>query len=230
MARDISPEERLLRLIRSKPPNKELPPEGQTEGIPGKPQAAPSLVTGNVPSSSSKKEQMRRQLTFTPAKILKFETLNLILIFLLAGLVAYLVPLFLKKPAVSIESLEERLKAQGSREPSLQAGAPSAEKKPPLTYFSGGVGTKNIFSPIAKEETAPQSTAEQGPKLEDIKTQLNLLGIVGGDSPQAIIEDKSTQKSYFLNKGSTFGDIEVKDIRDNKVILSYKGQEFELVL
>ncbi len=59
---------------------------------------------------------------------------------------------------------------------------------------------------------------------------LNLLGIVSGDNPQAIIEDKKSQKTYFLKKGDFLGDFELKDIQKGKVILDLSGQQFELSL
>jgi len=224
MARDVSPEERLLRLIRSKTP-KAMSAEGQKEAVPApipkaeRPSSKPSAMP--APARPSVGRKARRSIN-----ILRAESLNLILIILLAGLSMYFIPLFLKRPKDIVQNLEERIKSQEKSTKQAEEGLTS----PPFSYFSEQVGARNIFSPVAKEENASQATVEEGPKLEDIKAQFNLLGVIGGESPQAIIEDKKTQKSYFLNKGSTFDDIQVKDILDDKVILIYKGQEFELVL
>jgi type II secretory pathway component PulC len=117
-----------------------------------------------------------------------------------------------------------------------QAAAPAKEKeqdnRPPFSYFSEAAASKDIFKPIIKEETSsqPSAEAEQAKKAEEIKSQLNLLGVVWGEKPQAIIEDKKAQKTYFLNKGESLDSVEVKDIFENKVILSYNGQQFELVM
>jgi hypothetical protein len=154
------------------------------------------------------------------------ENLNLALIIVLAVLFVFFMAILLRSPKNPTATLEERIKIQEKSPP------PSEEpERPSFDYYSAQAGSRNIFAPIATEEAKAQTApAEQGPKLEDVKGQLSLLGVVSGETPQAIIEDKRTQKTYFLNKGSTFDDIEVGDIFENKVILTYKGKQFELVL
>lgn len=63
---------------------------------------------------------------------------------------------------------------------------------------------------------------------EEIKGKLNLLGIVIGDNNQAIIEDKTLGKTFFLYKGDRIGEFKVEDIKSNRVILDYKGNKIEL--
>lgn len=58
-----------------------------------------------------------------------------------------------------------------------------------------------------------------------------LKGIVTGKNPQAIIEDKKDNKTYFLFKGDRLLDFEVKDILEGKVILeTAEGVDIELKL
>lgn len=209
MARDFSPEERLLRLIRSK--------------------AAKQISVDSQKDTVSKDIPIKREISSTsrPTKILKLENLNLVLILLLAGLLIYFVPLLFKKQKSVLEELGGKIKSQEKEIPQKE----EEPKKAPFNYFAEQVGSRNIFSPVVKEETQAQTPIiEEGPKLEEVKSQLNLLGVVWGANPQAIIEDKKAQKTHFLNKGEQFEGIEVKDILENKVILIYKGQEFELVL
>ena len=63
---------------------------------------------------------------------------------------------------------------------------------------------------------------------EEILKNINLLGIITGDNNQAIIEDKTLKKTYFLYKGDSFGDLKVYDIKESAVILDYKGEKIEL--
>jgi len=63
---------------------------------------------------------------------------------------------------------------------------------------------------------------------EEILANLNLLGIITGDNNQAIIEDKTLKKTYFLYKGDSLGDLKVYDIKESAVILDYKGEKIEL--
>lgn len=209
MHKDFSPEERLLRLIRSKTPKGPPPP------------AQPDRPKEEVP-----KEKLRQRFSFDFSKTFRWENLNLVLILLLAALLVYFIPLFFKRSKSTVENLEEKLKVQEKVASQKMEGP----KRPSFDYFSENVSARNIFSPVVKEEAPTQAPVEEGPKLEEVKNQLTLLGVIGGATPQAIIEDKRTQKTYFLNKGSIFDDIEVGDILENKVILIYKGKQFELVL
>ena len=63
---------------------------------------------------------------------------------------------------------------------------------------------------------------------EEIMGNLNLLGIITGDNNQAIIEDKTLKKTFFLYKGDSLGELKVYDIKDSVVILEYKGEKIEL--
>lgn len=63
---------------------------------------------------------------------------------------------------------------------------------------------------------------------EEIMANLNLLGIITGDNNQAIIEDKSLKKTFFLYKGDSLGELKVYDIKNSAVILDYKGEKIEL--
>jgi len=216
MSKDLSPEERLLRLIRSKTP-KEIA-NAAPAALPA-PTPAPSPAPVPAPVQA-------RKFSFDFSGFFKQESLNLALIVVLAALTIVFIPVFLKSPKSPPEALEEKVKIQE------KAAAQNEEPpRPSFDYYSAQAGSRNIFAPVASEETKAQAApVEQGPKLEEVKGQLNLLGVIGGTTPQVIIEDKRTQKTYFLNKGSTFDDIEVGDIFENKVILTYKGKQFELVL
>ena len=77
---------------------------------------------------------------------------------------------------------------------------------------------------VEKIEEAPVKRISR----EEILGNLNLLGIITGDNNQAIIEDKTLKKTYFLYKGDSFGDLKVYDIKESAVILDYKGEKIEL--
>ena len=237
MGQDISPEERLLKLIRSKeskrcadePARKE--PTGFFTPQPATvPASAPAASRRGARRQAQRPSGYRGKAAVPPSTVIRLEYINIILAVALVGLAAYLVSYFVKKPADAVRSIEEKLKAEQTVALQKSGARESvADKRPPLSYFAEQASTKNIFNPLVKDETAA-APAEQGPKLEDIKGQLNLIGIMGGERPQAIIENKKSQKTYFLYKGESFDDITVKDIFENKVVLDYKDQPFELVL
>ena len=98
------------------------------------------------------------------------------------------------------------------------------------------IDTKQAKAPQpqpALSETEEESTV--GPDInikrisrEEIVGNLNLLGIITGDNNQAIIEDKTLKKTFFLYKGDSLGDLKVYDIKDSVVILEYRGEKIEL--
>jgi len=65
---------------------------------------------------------------------------------------------------------------------------------------------------------------------EELVKDLTLLGIITGDSNQAIIEDKETNKTIFLYKGDSFKEFTVYDIGESCIVLDYKGKKIELNL
>ena len=60
---------------------------------------------------------------------------------------------------------------------------------------------------------------------------LKLVGISWGQSPKAMIRSKKEQNTYFLRQEQIIGitGIEVKTIFKDKVIISYQGEEKELL-
>lgn len=83
--------------------------------------------------------------------------------------------------------------------------------------------------PIA-EDIEEEIVIEKKPLIskDELVKDLAVLGIITGDNDQAIIEDKATGKTFFLYEGDSFGDFKVNEIKDNGVILDYKGQRIEL--
>ncbi|HGE72163.1 TPA: hypothetical protein ENX78_15095 [Candidatus Poribacteria bacterium] len=81
-------------------------------------------------------------------------------------------------------------------------------KKLPLSYYIDVISRNNLFRPI-------------GAKPIEIKTDLILTGIFGfGENSKAIIEDKISQRSYYVSVGETIGSSKVLEIREDSVVLS----------
>jgi cell division protein FtsL len=91
---------------------------------------------------------------------------------------------------------------------------------------------ENEVQPVKEDIQEDADIVKEQPKniipIHDIKANLNLLGIVTGDNNQAIIEDKNLKKTFFLYKGDNIGELKVYDIKNNAVILDYKGEKIEL--
>ncbi|MBU1147067.1 MAG: hypothetical protein KKD11_01845 [Candidatus Omnitrophica bacterium] len=88
---------------------------------------------------------------------------------------------------------------------------------------------EELILPIA-EDIEEEIAIEEKPLVskEELVKDLTVLGIITGDDDQIIIEDKTAGKTFFLYKGDSFGDFNVNEIKDNSVILDYKGEKIEL--
>lgn len=96
----------------------------------------------------------------------------------------------------------------------------------PYAFYLDGFKSNNIFSGT----TAYDSAKPIGTASADLIKDINLVGIISGDEPQAIVEDKRAQKTYYLKKGQFIGELQVVDILEGKVILGYNDENYELYL
>ncbi len=82
---------------------------------------------------------------------------------------------------------------------------------------------RNIFRPLAAMPLA-------GAVADNLLKDIELVGIVLGKNPEAIIEDKKRQVSYRLTAGQFLNDIEICEIKEGRVIIELKGERFELAM
>ncbi|MGE5197908.1 MAG: type II secretion system protein N [Deltaproteobacteria bacterium] len=136
-------------------------------------------------------------------------------IYLAASLIYPLVGLKrIKLPAVSNYNAKEFPEIAQAQEPK------------PLEFYLEGLSNKRIFA----NQGFPDINAAASAQGLALTKDVNLIGIISGDSPQAIIEDKREQKTYYLTKGQFFGEMMVEDIQADRIIINYKGSRFELYL
>ncbi len=120
-----------------------------------------------------------------------------------------------------ISKIETSVSEARSTEP---IEAQLTKELPSLPEIEELVQKKSIFAPVADVF----SSADKEIRKEGQSESLKLLGIITGIKPQAIIEDSSLKKTYFLYKGDTFGEYKVLQIKEGKVILERRGEEMEL--
>lgn len=101
---------------------------------------------------------------------------------------------------------------------------------PPLSYYTDPVAGRDLFraggAVPGREGSARIAHEDEAEILADI----DLLGILIDERPQAVVEDKKTGKTYFLYEGDGFRDMVVEEILVGKVIFTYRGQTLELAL
>ena len=112
----------------------------------------------------------------------------------------------------------------------VSATAPEGDKaqEQSLEYYLQATGASRIFGLQQREAGTDQPSVVSDAEIAEMLKNLTLMGVISGAQPQAIIEDKLTQKTYYLNKGQALGELRVESIEENKVILDYKGKRSEL--
>ena len=99
----------------------------------------------------------------------------------------------------------------------------------PLSYYLDIIGKRNLFKLLAVKPKI-EKPAVLRPEPSELLKDYTLMGIISGENPQAIIEDRKTKNTYFLNKGQNLGEMLIVDIQEDKVVLEVDGQQLDLNL
>ncbi len=116
--------------------------------------------------------------------------------------------------------------SEASERKDILADPKLKEEMKPFEYYLEGIKNRQIFA----GSSLAGADRTMGKISPDLNKDINLVGIISGDNPQAIIEDKSTQKTYYLSKGQFIGESQVEDIQEGKIVLNHRGKRFELYL
>lgn len=170
-------------------------------------------------------------------KVSRVRSINKVLLCLLLAILAYIffevviAKSYLAK--VEVPKIEEiLLKSQAQPEGVFVEEPPKQEplvKLKPLSYYTEQIGKRDLFKPLVVKGP-PEKKQEPEATLEELAKDLVLKGIIAGPQPQAIIEEKKTQRTHFLNKGEKIGQIVIEDIEEGKVKLKFQDQEMNLAM
>jgi len=209
MVDNLTPEEKLLRLIRGKA---KKPAAGSH------PQKTQQKIRAHIDPKSA--IILKKSLGLS--KIFTFNKISIILSILIILAAGYSIfELLIPQPSFNLEEYARSKREDGIDRESIQI-SPSK----PYSHYSQQINTRDIFNaPFLSSRIADTSMDSS---LERKIAHLSLVGIVLDEVPQVIIEDKKNHKTHFLNKGDYIGEIKIEDISESKVILSYEDEEFEM--
>lgn len=212
MQDNISPEERLLRLIRRDTP-KETHKDIQ------------SFAKKEEKGPPKKKEST---VSKEPLFSFSFGRINRLLISAALILGIYLIVDFITSHPERIEERILELRVEKVKDEKLESADEIAQEKQreSLSHYNEVVESRELFTASGVKTMQIRPT----PTFMEMAAKLRLQGIISGDNPQAVIEDTKTKQVYFLSVGGRIGDIELKEILTGRVVLSYHGQEVELTL
>ena len=96
-------------------------------------------------------------------------------------------------------------------------------------YYLQKVSTRDIFKEYREVEPRKEKKEVTPADENEAIKNLSLVGISWSADPDVIIEDKSTQRTYFVKRGQMVGNnVKIEAVFKDKVVLSFEGQEFEL--
>ncbi len=111
----------------------------------------------------------------------------------------------------------------------------------PLPEYLKEVEERDIFSPSLfskpKQKLKPLPTKQPPVKppqpgplqiLQGKAQNLKLVGISWGEVPMAMIEETTKRETSFLKAGQFINEIQIKAILKDRVVLAYKGAEYDL--
>ena len=162
------------------------------------------------------RQSARRAIRRYPSLFnLEKEGLALLVISCVYLLSAFVYPSFglkkIKLPQVAVEKI--------TRENTIG----DKERIKPYSFYQEAVSQRSIFASNAATEATSTLVAEV-----DSITDISLLGIIADNNPQAIIEDKKAQKTYYMSRGEYVGGFQVEDIKDGMIVLNNNGRRFTL--
>ena len=84
---------------------------------------------------------------------------------------------------------------------------------------------RNVFTFLPEPSQAQASLA---PDITEMLSNFKLVGIIWSNSPQAMIENPKEQRTFLLSQGEQIGQVKIKKIFQDKVVIEVEGQEQEL--
>jgi hypothetical protein len=224
MQESISPEEKLLNLIKkgSVEPKDALAEKTRPEGPPRRggqakqeePAKEPA-VAPKVPITIPRKKRAKGIKTFS--------ILNKIFVICIIGTIIYTVLSYLYAYK-SKTQIPERVELK--REEGLLEGAPKAP--PPLSHYTDILGRRQMFK--LYEAPRPTPTGPPKPKvtLQQLLAGYTFVGIIFGEVPQAIVEEKRSGQSFYLTSGQFLGEIKIEKIERGKITVSYEEERLDI--
>lgn len=212
MSGNISPEERLLHLIKGKQlPNEEAAVAAQDASSPKEEDVSQTAQ----PKLISKQKQKTRN-SYLLINIALVGILFVILIFMGLG---YIYPF---SPKIKIP---DRVSANTQTREQMET---SVAERPALSYYTNSVGKRQIFKIF--QPPKPKAKAPDKPKvtLQQRLAGYTFVGILFGDTPQAIVEDKKSARSHYVSAGQMLGEIKIESIERGKVTVSCEEETMDI--
>ncbi|MBI1870423.1 MAG: hypothetical protein HYS07_04430 [Chlamydiae bacterium] len=210
MSSDITPEEKLLKLI------KEGRGEAKPENLSGKESAE------TLPIPLPKRDLSRKSSSINSVKPIK------ILSFSCSGLVIFLISILGYQYLIGEPIFPLPIRKIPSSE-SLELPSNLNQQAESFDTYSKILEKRDIFKTIGPPPPVMTPT-ERSVGLSELVKNLSLSGIIPGDQPEGIVEDKSNGQVYYVKSGDRIGQLEVVEVTEGSLLLRYRDEEGQLTL
>jgi hypothetical protein len=96
----------------------------------------------------------------------------------------------------------------------------------PLSQYFASIQERNPFTGLAASvAVAVRETKTAKQRLQEAAKDLVVVGINRGASPEALIEDAGQRRTVIVKPGDVLGEVKVRDINAQGVLLVYEGEE-----
>lgn len=208
MQDNISPEEKLLDLIKKGKDNiKDIPPE--------QPKQEKSAEGPVAPIGVPKKIRIRYASPFS--------ILNKFLIIAVICAIVYMVFAYKYpyKPETEISSHVEIEKGEG-------AIGETPKPLPPVSHYMDIMSRRQMFKLYEVPKPKPQGPTKPKVTLQQLLAGYTFVGVIFGDVPQAIVEEKKTGQSFYLTAGQFLGEIKIEKIERGRITVSYEDESMDI--
>jgi len=180
------------------------------------------IRNGKAKESLEKKETRSasgEEVSSSPAKEEKAKNflapINSLMLIIAVGLLGYLFyELFYE------DKSEEKVLEVVAVQPEQPAVLVLPEEAP-FSYYENQIKKRDIFERSEKGVVAVAADSA-------LSKNFRLVGIVLGETPEAIVEDLPGKRTLFLHVGDSVEEAEIIRIEEGKVVFFYQDEEFEL--
>lgn len=204
MDRQVTSEEKLLKLIRKK--KKTVHSNGfEKDSDPG---------AGKEYSDGKK------------SRIHFLDVGNTILVFLSVGLAGYLAMgyFFFKKETIVVFNVDSEVSSE------VIAGEEISLPEPkPFEFYKQKIEQRDLFEiPWKKMKTTVNRPKLKPAPTVDLSKQIKVVGIVLDADPTVIVEDLKTKQTFFLSQGESIKNALIEKIQEDKVIFKLGDDRIEM--
>ncbi len=194
--------------------NGALPENGKLNGVPPSPSGTDQPDPRQTQSQPGFKDRIAARWRLDRSKLV---VQSLLVLALVATLFVLVILIFDGKMLAQRFRLPEAIAAPAAPDNKVS----NKPEKSILTVFD----RRSYF---IREQARPLSQAVSGPvdaaELPAFSSKFALLGILMGDTPQAIVKENSSNTTVFLTRGQSLAGYEVKDILPDRVVLQRDGE------